>query len=573
MTGYGQDEQMVRILRRSSAGGLRRDLFALDLGQDEMAKMENAYSPTEGIVEVRPGFTEVASGITFGPVLAMSGYRDDSNNQFLMVVAAGDGDTLPDNNNNARLYSWNGTDAEFTHEGTLTGFTAWDGAKIQMIQATELVDTTLTNTRTLVISTDQEGVKKYVYDGSSLTLAAWGDSDVNQAYEYAQGRLLAGGNAANIDSIFHSDMHAFTATGFDPTALREFRSGTGTSSSAIVNAKVFRGRDLIIFMDDSVEILNMNNSNIALDGSGLGVAAGGIPLFDWTRGVLHGRIGCGAWNTVASVGEDMFFLDNRLQVRSLASTINDARSGIKSLPMSEPIKDYLETINPAAIKKCVATHFERYYILSVPLGSSTEPDHVFVLDVAQSARKQKPVWYGPWTNMDPVSFAVTAIEGASQPSDETSTLYFANGATLGTEPKVFRAFDGNTDDGEPIPFQVDYPREHSGTLELLKYPRYMRVFCQAAASVTLQIESNCDSVGFEQVGYMDTTGGAPALPQDLPFNLGGEGLVTKQFNLEDIERCRDVQFRMTATATGDLKLLGYAYYAHVDNFETEASDD
>jgi hypothetical protein len=570
MAGIGEDESLQRVLRRSSAGGLRRDLFALDLGDDEMEVLQNAYSPTEGLLEVRPGFTNIATGISWGPVLALGGYKDDTNAQTLLAVAAG---TASDDN--LRLWKWDGQTAKFSLAGVMSGYTAAD-AKIEIIRVTDQVDGTLASKRAVIISTDQPSVKRMYYDGTTLGETHWGLSDdLGRAHEFSGGRLIVSGDASESDSIYHSDMQSCIATGMDATASRHFRVGGGNASSEIVTMKVFRGRELIVFMDDAIEVISMASSNMSLPGNGIGLIPGGIPLLDWRRGTIHNRIGCGSWQTVANVGEDMLFMDQDLQIRSLARTISDSSSGIKSLPISEPIKNYTSRINPAARDKCVAVHFERYYILSIPLDSSTEADTVFVLDVAQSARKQKPVWYGPWTGLDARNFTVFKIDDATTPSDKNPTLYFSQNTVDATNGAlVMRAFDGLTDAGTAINFQVDYRRETNGSLEFIKQPRFFRYYGESVAAVTVEVSANCDAEGFVHVGYVDTSGNAPPLPQDLPFDLGGAGIVTKQFYIgEEVERCRDLQFRLTATCSDGLRIAGYSYFANVDNYSYVAGDD
>ena len=568
MVGQGQDEQLQRILRRTGSGGLRRDIFPLDLGQDEMEYMQNVYAPTEGLIEARPGYSIVATGITWGPVIALAGYKQDDGSESLLACALG-----TNANDHLRLYEWDGQAGSFTFVDSLSGYTGID-SKIEMIRVTDQVNGALASKRAMIISTDQPDVDAKFYDGTNVDDCHWGSGsdDLRRAHEYKAGRLLVSGEADQSDMMFHSDVNSCTSTGMSDAAVRQFRMGGGTFSSEIVTAKVFRNRDLIVFMEDAIEAIVMTESNIALPGNNLGVTAGGFPLTTWSRQTIHPLVGCGSWRTVANVGEDLFFMDQDLQIRSLARTINDATRGIRSDPISEPIKDFMARINPAAREHCVATHFDRYYILSVPLDSATFADTVFVLDVAQTTRKGKPVWYGPWTQIQAREFTVMKMDDASTSSDKNPTLYFAHNSTA-DGGLVMRMFDGTTDNGSNIPIDIQWPRETFGKLELKKQPEFFRYFGQGAAGVTAEIWANEDNAGWESVGFVFTQGDAPALPQDLPFTLGGAGVVTKQWRLSDqLGRLRDVQFRLTATANDALKVVGYGCYGYLDNYEFEAED-
>jgi hypothetical protein len=100
-------------------------------------------------------------------------------------------------------------------------------------------------------------------------------------------------------------------------------------------------------------------------------------------------------------------------------------------------------------------------------------------------------------------------------------------------------------------------------------PKLFQIYSLGSAGSTLTIEHNYDAAGWQTTGHLDMTGDAPLLPQGLPFNLGGAGILDEKLTLEDLPPCRTLQFRIGGSMTATLRYLGYAYYYDEMRFERD----
>lgn len=541
----GQDPEVVR--NRSASGGVNTFSFPLDLQDDQVVDLTNGIAPTPGVREVRSGTSIVATGVTFGPILAMSEFMAGGFTAELLVISPGA--TYPASGH-LKLWKWDGVATTLSLIGTLTGFTS----ATMPVDIVPGLDLNIGSTPAVVrINTKQPVDHNYVYAGSALTLISGPEKQPTTGMfpmTVVLNRAFGGGRQGNSRGrLFYSDVASFNYTGWG--GVQNFGLGGGNRQE-IVAIKPFRNQDVVVFMTDRTEVMSIDGDPIK----------SAVSFGDWRRGVIDTRIGCGARSTVRTIGEDLFFLDQYANVRSLARTITDNSQGSKSLPISAPIQSWIDRVNPAAIEASVAESYDRYYAIALPIDLATFPSHTFLFDTINKA------WYGPQIgNFSTVNaMAVATLNGASDTADRNPTLYLGGSATA--QGEVRRAFRGTADDGAAILYQETSKRYDYGGIEVKKNPLRHRVYTVASVGATLAVEARAGGADWKNIGFLDMTGNAPQLPIALPFSLGGQGVVEGVFAIEDImEKATDLQFRMTCTASQAMQILGHTTQVHIDNID------
>jgi hypothetical protein len=566
------DQPLFPIKNRSVAEGVNTRVFPLDIKDTEAVELQNIDSSTAGQRQKRQGFTICATGITAGPILALSEFTDSAT-QSTMLLAVSPGLSAGDHK---RLWSWDGQATQFVNRGSLLGYTAspfTEDGQIQIVNGYDLDRGTLEGQPFVaVINTQQEGVDRWAFDGNSLYTCHYGAASGEPQgipMAFVQNRAFGrGGKTNQQDSeLYFSDIlqsWTFTAAGSIGFGSLSVVFGADTKQE-IRGAQLFRNNELIVWQSDATEELILTNS-------ALFSAAGAAAQFaNWERRAIDPTIGLASHKSVATVGQDIYFADQYGNIRSIARTIQDANQGTKSLPISEPLDSWIKRINPSASYNIVGQSFDRWYVLGLPIDNATEPDHVFLLDVARSAAFQRAVWDGPWIGVNPFSMARATIPDATDSADQNPTLYV--GRTTTASGEVVRMFRGSDDAGTDVEYREVSKRYDWGNLELNKQGARMELFAVATATATLHVEANTDAMGWQTVGYLNLIGDAPMLPEDLPFNFGGVGVARSTIALDSLNKFRDLQIRMTATTDQQVKVLGYTLYAHIDNYDWQVSED
>lgn len=551
----GTSEPLIPETSRSTVLGVNTRFFPLDLRENEAVQLENIDTSSPGVAATRGGSNIAATGITLGPILALSEFKPDTGVTELLAVSPGGsfGDHM-------RLWKWDGSGSVFSSIGVLSGYT---GIGTDLIDIVVGYDLHHTSNHVALISSKLSGVLRWVYDGTTLFQAHYGDSG-NQpdgpVLEFASdNRAYATGTGAKRNRIYLSDVASWTVTGFGGSA-RSFEMGGGTKQE-VVAIKSFRQYERIIFMSDRIERLFIQEQVYQL---------GQIPLFTAVnRDVIHTAIGCGSRRSVVSAGQDILFADQYGNIRSVARTIQDSTQGVTSSPVSEKIQAWIDRINPTAIDKIACQTYDRWVLVGLPIDQEVQPSHVFALDMPRTAQHGEPVWDGPWQG-DAFKFrssAVAALDGASANADRNPTLYLGGAATTGGF--VYRGDSGNDDSGSPIAFRQTTRRHTLGDFSLEKSWRRLRTFSVSSAGVTMMVEANPDARGWQTVGFVPLTGGEILLPQTLPFFLGGDSVSTYTLDLQQVafERSNDIQFRFTATSTSLVQFLGYQLLGNVENYD------
>ncbi|NBW19597.1 MAG: hypothetical protein EBR82_67650, partial [Caulobacteraceae bacterium] len=122
---------------------------------------------------------------------------------------------------------------------------------------------------------------------------------------------------------------------------------------------------------------------------------------DWTIELISNNIGCVAEATAVQVNSDIFFLSDD-GIRSLVRSAADDFTSV-GLPISEVVKDVIQSINTAAIDVCTAHFYDNRYMLAFPSEANDVNDTILVYNTVLQA------FEGTWTP-NVMQFALTNFE-------------------------------------------------------------------------------------------------------------------------------------------------------------------
>lgn len=343
---------------------------------------------------------------------------------------------------------------------------------------------------------------------------------------------------------------------FTVTDVFKVNTGDGQEVQAL---KPFKLNELIIYKERSVWLLDIT---------------GATPLDDWSLQPIIEDIGLIAPKTVASVGNDQWFLSSEpIGVRSLIRTDLDK---IKTSLISAPIQDIFDgtgdneyVINKTSIDKAAAIFFDNKYLLAYPSGISTVNDKVLVFDAITNAWYLITGWFvKDWTIFD-------------------NKLYFIDS----TDGRVLRAFYGNNDIASgPIVTPVD----EAGSIiasdvavrgagfhfeskafdfdspELYKLPEILEVITESSGNYLLEVFINLDNGGWQSIGTMSLAGESTNLPQNLPFTLSSEKLARKMFQINRYGEFKEIQVGFDQSASDELvELRSFTIFGKKRSFRKE----
>ena len=222
------------------------------------------------------------------------------------------------------------------------------------------------------------------------------------------------------DTIYCSDI--LDGESFD-LAGNSIRVGGGDGDPIVALTSWF-DFNLLVFKERSIRVVNANPAQ---------------SVAEWQIRLINNRVGCVASRTVQQVGSDVLFM-SRDGVRSVKTIESGAQTDI-SQPLSSPINDLVGQINQSAISKCAAVYWRNRYLIAVPLGSATEPDHVLCYHLLASS------WTGFWTGWQPRDWVITAFGGKLRLNfgDQSGKLFTWDDFTAENSTTLTNYQDGGTD--------------------------------------------------------------------------------------------------------------------------------
>jgi hypothetical protein len=122
---------------------------------------------------------------------------------------------------------------------------------------------------------------------------------------------------------------------------------------------------------------------------------------DWTISLISNNTGCVAGATAVQVSSDIFFLSDN-GIRSLVRSAADDFSSV-GIPISEVVKDVIQSINPSKIQISTAIFYDNRYFMAFPTGANDYNDTILVYNTALNA------FEGTWTPQV-MQFALTNFD-------------------------------------------------------------------------------------------------------------------------------------------------------------------
>ena len=104
---------------------------------------------------------------------------------------------------------------------------------------------------------------------------------------------------------------------------------------------------------------------------------------DWIVSIISNNTGCVATGTAVQVSSDILFLSDN-GIRSLVRSVADDFSSV-GVPISEIVKDVIQSINTDSIRISTAIYYDNRYFLAVPTGSNNVNDTLIVYNTVLGA--------------------------------------------------------------------------------------------------------------------------------------------------------------------------------------------
>lgn len=274
--------------------------------------------------------------------------------------------------------------------------------------------------------------------------------------------------------------------------------------------KMFKEFELIIYMDESIHVLDMNGST---------------PLTDWNLKPLSITVGCPAGRTVQDIGNDHIFLA-RDGVRLLSRTPFDKlQVGV----ISERIQDIIDGINWDSIGTACSWFEDNKYILSVPTGTSAIPDRTVIWDSIAAKKMGDPAM--GWTVLPKDDWCLSVFS-TFEFGDNLLTVVAGDSRDLSLTYKVL---SGNTDNGQAITQRIIGAEIDFGDRVSKKIFDPLQVIAHGGSDSTYTVELELDRKGSVQVGTLSTTG-ALITPFTTPATTGSGGRKEKTMRTKRLGR-------------------------------------
>lgn len=297
----------------------------------------------------------------------------------------------------------------------------------------------------------------------------------------------------------------------------------GADGDEIVGLKSWRNKTLLVFKPNSVwEVI----CDPLVDDSGNKVS----PAY-WTVNKISDSYGLVARETIAQVGNDVWFLSKR-GVCSIQRAVAADANEMQALPISQPIQDYIDRINWNAAEKASAVYFRDRYFLSIPIDGSSRPNVVLIYNTITKE------WQGVWEG--------TAMRATG----------YARGTFNGIEKLLWRTHDGSAyifsdDDTDSYFDKCDgyseyYEQELTSKAFTWDAPlNNKRAFdieiefykSSGVADLAVKLDGKTE-IPIAQNLQISTS---KKLPLKLPFSLAGRNISNFQFNLRMLPRFREMQ--------------------------------
>lgn len=322
-------------------------------------------------------------------------------------------------------------------------------------------------------------------------------------------------NNANLSGTKYPHRVFFSALG-DPTTWTTGTDffdvpGDGRLITAVDAGNASAGPRLIFFKERSIQIL-----------TGYGTASFKISSTASDNASVDEEIGCIAPRGAVRVDNDIWFIDNQAQIRSLQQTIYGT---FQQNVMSSKIRGTLAALNRSQLALTVAWYNDNKVYFSFPNGTDTHNSIVCVFDMIAAKRTQQEAWttYIGWT---PSVMCGSITNGVPD-------LYIGDGTT----GNIYK-HAGLDDNGVAINAIFEDGNFDFGTPEQFKNYKFGYISGQAGSNnVVINIGTSIDSAPYAPIDTLNLissgvtfkpTGNAKFAPTGNG-KFGGDVLATERF--------------------------------------------
>jgi len=470
----------------------------------------------------RPGADSFAPLIAAYPVESLT-YFDTPTNKYILSICNGILKACAGQNQ-----SWQNTTGVYT------------AANNTMVEMKQGVDTVLISDGTNALA---------ILDANlNLTTCTTGASDPPVGANilcWHTGRMFAAGfagisgGAVPRDTVAVSNLLAFGNGQWNLTT-RSFRVGSGDGDPIMALASmqgfmlaVFKANSIwICSTDPTAEPANFQASTV-VESLGFGV-------------------GCVGKRAVASVANDVFFMAQD-GVRSLQRMQSAANQWQLSAPISQPVQQYINRINPAFKQNIQATSYKELVMFSVPLDSSTTNNATLVYNTRLMS------WLGCWTGWTPTAFCKSRFNATEQLlfGDSAGLVNYWKDTADNTNPKTY------LDNGANIPTTI-WTRSFQFMQAVNNKSAYNCVlrFTAGYSTVTLGVVMDLSTSLTFQENFV-ATGDILGIGHLGPFQLASIKPVMVQKSLRSLPSFNEMYLSIS-TASGFFKLRNITVAAFLD---------
>ena len=283
---------------------------------------------------------------------------------------------------------------------------------------------------------------------------------------------------------------------------------------------------------------------------------------DWTISLISNNTGCVAGQTAVQVTSDIFFLSDT-GIRSLTRSAADDFSSV-GIPISEIVKDVIQSINPAEIALSTAMFYDNKYFLSIPTGANDFNDTILVYNTALSA------FEGTWTPQV-MQFALTnfgsqGLRLSLKSIDGKILQYFGY-----KSPSALTVAD-YTDNGQAYESSVKTKDFNFGDPFSLKYGSYFEVIFDDSYSTdaTISIQRDIDTGDIDVQPNLDISSSVLTLEFQLPAVLPTSVRKRIASDLRKYEKWRLINIKISSAA-GKMAIRQITAAANPDTIEIQKS--
>jgi len=420
----------IRNFTGGQASGLQSDL----LGENQVQQLYNMTLSPKGNLETRVGTASFATGATSGTgsIGGMRYYETGSTSQLLTVT-------------NGRFYSINSSGSATIHPADLTwvattssfgtntqkwasGYSISSAVEVQMAQFNnkmyladadadlhywdgDIVVRQGGKVRAITITSGGTG---YTSATAIVTGPQWGGQFPTLITQVAGGvvtgvTVVEGGSgysaAPTVTIIGNGSGATATATASPPpqnirllinTENRLFAVGSGDTRNTLYASDILdpavwdASNSIVVNGDDGDQITAIvpyyKNRIIVFKKRRVfqvDIPSAATTAADWVVSIISNNTGCVAAGTAVQVSSDILFLSDN-GIRSLVRSASDDFSSV-SVPISEIVKDVIQTINTDSIRISTAIYYDNRYFLAVPTGSNNTNDTLIVYNTVLEA--------------------------------------------------------------------------------------------------------------------------------------------------------------------------------------------